>query len=459
MSHIRSRFSKPADNKVIAYTTSLPFDWRLYSQDIRGSIAHARMLAACGIITAHEAAQIEEGLEAIKAELETGKFVFKPELEDIHMAIESRLFEIKGSVAGKLHTGRSRNDQIALDMRLFAKDSLASLISAIWGLQTALVDKAEENIDVIMPGCTHLQHAQPILLAHHLLAYFEMLERDKQRALDCLARADVLPLGSGALAGTGFNIDRQFVARELGFAKISRNSMDAVSDRDFLIELHGICALIMMHLSRLAEEIILWSTSEYNFIELDDEYSTGSSIMPQKKNPDVAELARGKTGRVYGNLVGMLTVMKSLPLSYNRDLQEDKEGIFDTIDTVLASLEVFSGMIATLVVKTEKMLEAAKTGYLLATDVADYLVTKGLSFREAHGITGKLVNYAARLGKELEELTLDEYREFSSVFEEDVLKITLASSIESRNIPGGTSKQQVTRAINEARAMTGKTDV
>ncbi len=459
MSHIRSRFSKPADNKVIAYTTSLPFDWRLYPQDIRGSIAHARMLAACGIITAHEAAQIEEGLEAIKAELETGKFVFKPELEDIHMAIESRLFEIKGSVAGKLHTGRSRNDQIALDMRLFAKDSLASLISAIWGLQTALVDKAEENIDVIMPGCTHLQHAQPILLAHHLLAYFAMLERDKQRALDCLARADVLPLGSGALAGTGFNIDRQFVARELGFAKISRNSMDAVSDRDFLIELHGICALIMMHLSRLAEEIILWSTSEYNFIELDDEYSTGSSIMQQKKNSDVAELARGKTGRVYGNLVGMLTVMKSLPLSYNRDLQEDKEGIFDTIDTVLASLEVFSGMIATLVVKTEKMLEAAKTGYLLATDVADYLVTKGLSFREAHGITGKLVNYAARLGKELEELTLDEYREFSSVFEEDVLKITLASSIESRNIPGGTSKQQVTRAINEARAMTGKTDV
>jgi len=459
MSHIRSRFSKPADNKVIAYTTSLPFDWRLYPQDIRGSIAHARMLAACGIITAHEAAQIEEGLEAIKAELETGKFVFKPELEDIHMAIESRLFEIKGSVAGKLHTGRSRNDQIALDMHLFAKDSLASLISAIWGLQTALVDKAEASIDVIMPGCTHLQHAQPILLAHHLLAYFEMLERDKQRALDCLARADVLPLGSGALAGTGFNIDRQFVARELGFAKISRNSMDAVSDRDFLIELHGICALIMMHLSRLAEEIILWSTSEYNFIELDDEYSTGSSIMPQKKNPDVAELARGKTGRVYGNLIGMLTVMKSLPLSYNRDLQEDKEGIFDTIDTVLASLEVFSGMIATLVIKPEKMLEAAKTGYLLATDVADYLVTKGLSFREAHGITGKLVNYAARLGKELEELTLDEYREFSSVFEEDVLKITLASSIESRNIPGGTSKQQVTRAINEARAVTGKTDV
>ncbi|MDD5486257.1 MAG: argininosuccinate lyase [Dehalococcoidales bacterium] len=459
MSHIRSRFSKPADNKVIAYTTSLPFDWRLYPQDIRGSIAHARMLAACGIITAHEAAQIEEGLEAIKIELETGKFVFKPELEDIHMAIESRLFEIKGSVAGKLHTGRSRNDQIALDMRLFAKDSLASLVSAICSIQAALVDKAEENIDVIMPGCTHLQHAQPILLAHHLLAYFEMLERDKQRALDCLARADVLPLGSGALAGTGFNIDRQFVARELGFAKISRNSMDAVSDRDFLIELHGICALIMMHLSRLAEEIILWSTSEYNFIELDDEYSTGSSIMPQKKNSDVAELARGKTGRVYGNLIGMLTVMKSLPLSYNRDLQEDKEGIFDTIDTVLASLEVFGGMIATLVIKPEKMLEAAKTGYLLATDVADYLVTKGLSFREAHGITGKLVNYAARLGKELEELTLDEYREFSPVFEKDVLKITLASSIESRNIPGGTSKQQVTRAINEARAMTGKTDV
>ncbi|MDD2472280.1 MAG: argininosuccinate lyase, partial [Dehalococcoidales bacterium] len=320
MSHIRSRFTKPAGKKVIEYTTSLPFDCRLYPQDIRGSIAHARMLAKQGIITPDEASQIEEGLVAIRKELDSGTFVFKPELEDIHMAIESRLFEIKGDVAGKLHTGRSRNDQIALDMRLFTKECTEALTAALANLQHALLDKAEAHSDVIMPGCTHLQHAQPVLFAHHLLAYFEMLERDKTRIKDCLQRMDVMPLGSGALAGTGFDLDRSFVAAELGFSRISANSMDAVSDRDYLIELHAACSIIMMHLSRLAEEIILWNTSEYAFVELDDEYSTGSSIMPQKKNPDVAELARGKTGRVYGNLLAMLTVMKSLPLSYNRDL-------------------------------------------------------------------------------------------------------------------------------------------
>ncbi|MDD5604321.1 MAG: argininosuccinate lyase [Dehalococcoidales bacterium] len=455
MSHIRSRFSKPAGKKVIEYTTSLPFDYRLYPQDIRGSIAHARMLAKQGIITPDEASQIEDGLIAIKQELEGGTFVFKPELEDIHMAVESRLFEIKGDVAGKLHTGRSRNDQIALDMRLFAKDCINALIPAITSFQTSLLDKAETHMDVIMPGCTHLQHAQPVLFPHHLLAYFEMLERDKQRAIDCLKRVDVLPLGSGALAGTGFKIDRHFVASELGFSRISANSIDAVSDRDYLIELHAVCALIMMHLSRLAEEIILWSTSEYSFIELDDEYSTGSSIMPQKKNPDVAELARGKTGRVYGNLVAMLTVMKSLPLSYNRDLQEDKEGIFDTFDTVLLSLELFSGMVATLEVKAENMKNAAATGYILATDVADYLVNKGLSFRQAHNITGRLVNYADSLNKPLDQLALNEYQKFSTAFDKDVLLITLESSIESRNIPGGTSKQQVTRALQQARASIG----
>lgn len=456
MSHIRSRFSKPADKKVVSYTTSLPFDYRLYPQDIRGSIAHARMLAAQNIISQQEALEIEDGLVLIQQELDSGNFVFKPELEDIHMAIESRLFELKGDVAGKLHTGRSRNDQIALDMRLFAKDSIKALLSAITDLQNTLIDKAEANIDVIIPGCTHLQHAQPVLIAHHLLAYFEMLERDKQRALDCHKRTDVMPLGSGALAGTGFKIDRQLVAKELGFSAISANSMDAISDRDFLIELHAICSIVMMHLSRMAEEIIIWSTSEYSFIELDDEYTTGSSIMPQKKNPDVAELARGKTGRVYGNLIGLLTVMKSLPLSYNRDLQEDKEGIFDSIDTVLPSLEVFSGMISTLVVKEEETRKAAQKGYLLATDVADYLVTRGLSFREAHKITGRLINYAASLNKPLDEMTLDEYQKFSSVFDEGVLDITLNSSIESRNIPGGTAKQQVTRALKDARATIGR---
>lgn len=453
MSHIRSRFNKPAGKKVIEYTTSLPFDCRLYPQDIRGSIAHARMLAKQGIISADEGRALEEGLIAIREELDSGRFVFKPELEDIHMAVESRLFEIKGDVAGKLHTGRSRNDQIALDMRLFAKDCINAIMGAICNLQHAIVEQAESNTNVIMPGCTHLQHAQPVLFAHHLLAYFEMLERDRQRAKDCLDRMDVLPLGSGALAGTGFNIDREYVARELGFSHLSANSMDAVSDRDYIIELHSACSIIMMHLSRLAEEIILWSTSEYAFIELDDEYSTGSSIMPQKKNPDVAELARGKTGRVFGNLVGMLTVMKSLPLSYNRDLQEDKEGLFDTFDTVMLSLEVFSGMVATLRVKADRMKDAALSGYILATDVADYLVAKGLSFRQAHHITGRLVNYAAGNAKQLDEITLEEYRQFSPAFDEDVLAITLKSSIEARNILGGTSQQQVTRALKQARAL------
>ncbi|MDD4230614.1 MAG: argininosuccinate lyase [Dehalococcoidales bacterium] len=453
MSHIRSRFTKPAGKKVIEYTTSLPFDCRLYPQDIRGSIAHARMLAKQGIITPDEASQIEEGLVAIRKELDSGTFVFKPELEDIHMAIESRLFEIKGDVAGKLHTGRSRNDQIALDMRLFTKECTEALTAALANLQHALLDKAEAHSDVIMPGCTHLQHAQPVLFAHHLLAYFEMLERDKTRIKDCLQRMDVMPLGSGALAGTGFDLDRSFVAAELGFSRISANSMDAVSDRDYLIELHAACSIIMMHLSRLAEEIILWNTSEYAFVELDDEYSTGSSIMPQKKNPDVAELARGKTGRVYGNLVAMLTVMKSLPLSYNRDLQEDKEGLFDTFDTVLASIEVFSGMIATLGIKPEAMEKAASTGYLLATDIADYLVNRGLSFRQAHHITGRLVNYAAGIDKPLDGLTLDEYRKFSPIFDEKVLGITLKSSVESRGVVGGTSPQQVTRALKQARAL------
>jgi len=452
MSHIRSRFSKPAEDKVIEYTTSLPFDWRLYPEDIRGSIAHARMLGSRGIISAGEAVELEEGLLAVKKELDEGRFVFKPELEDIHMAIESRLFELKGDIAGKLHTARSRNDQVALDIRLYVKHKLGELVEGLTGLQKALVSQAGRNQDVTMPGCTHLQHAQPVLLAHHLLAYFEMLQRDKGRAEDCLARTDCMPLGSGALAGTGFDIDREQVARELGFSQISRNSMDAVSDRDFVVEFESCASIIMMHLSRLAEEIVLWSTSEYGFITLDDAYSTGSSIMPQKRNPDVAELGRGKTGRVYGHLVAMLTTLKSLPLSYNRDLQEDKEGLFDTADTVLASLEVFAGMIDTMQVNRDAMLEAAGRGYTLATDVADYLVKKGLSFREAHRITGRLVSYAAGAGKGLEELSLDEYRTFSEAFDKDVQNITVESAVKARNLPGGTAPQQVARALEKARA-------
>jgi len=452
MSHIRSRFSKPAEDKVISYTTSLPFDRRLYPEDILGSIAHARMLGRRGIISPGEAGELEAGLLAVKQELDEGRFVFKPELEDIHMAIESRLFELKGEVAGKLHTARSRNDQVALDTRMYVKRKLGELVDGLKNLQKALVRVADENREVIMPGCTHLQHAQPVLFAHHLLAYFEMLQRDKGRARDCLARTDCLPLGSGALAGTGFDIDREQVAHELGFGQVSQNSMDAVSDRDFVVEFEACASLVMMHLSRLAEEIILWSTSEYGFITLDDAYSTGSSIMPQKRNPDVAELGRGKTGRVYGHLVAMLTTLKSLPLSYNRDLQEDKEGLFDTADTVLSSLDVFAGMVATMQVNRQAMLEAAGRGYTLATDVADYLVKKGLSFREAHRITGRLVSYAAGPGKGLEELSLDEYRRFSDAFEKDVLDITVESAVKARNLPGGTAPQQVARALEKARA-------
>ena len=456
MSHIRSRFTKPANELVIDFTSSLPFDWRLYNEDIQGSIAHARMLGRQGIITVEDAVEIEAGLVIVKQELDEGRFTFRPELEDIHMAVEARLFEIIGNVAGKLHTGRSRNDQIALDMRLFMKNRIQDTLKAIRELQAALVNQAEANTGTIMPGCTHLQHAQPVLFAHHMLAYYEMLERDYQRITGCFERTDFMPLGSGALAGTGFDIDRQFVAGTLGFSRITANSMDAVSDRDFVIEYLAAASLIMMHISRLAEEIILWSTSEYSYIELDEAYSTGSSIMPQKKNPDVAELARGKTGRVYGHLTAMLTTMKALPLSYNRDLQEDKEGLFDTVDTVLMSLRVFAGMVDTMKVNREVLAVQSTAGYTLATDVADYLVKKGVSFRAAHHATGQLVNYAARENKALEELSLKEYRQFCPDFGEDVLLISRESSIQARNIPGGTAEKQVTQAVKQAQAALNK---
>jgi len=447
---------KDSDKLVQGYLASIPFDRRLYSQDIEGSIAHARMLAKQGIIAQSEAKTIIKGLNSIRKEIERGKFQFKTELEDIHMNIEAGLFAKIGDVAGKLHTARSRNDQIALDLRLFVKEEILKTIDKIKALQAALVELAEANKAVIMPGYTHLQQAQPVLLAHHLLAYFEMFERDKERFQDCLKRTDVLPLGSGALAGVPYPLDREFVARELGFSKVSSNSLDAVSDRDFVIEYTAVAAITMMHLSRLAEELILWSSSEFGFIEIGEAFTTGSSIMPQKKNPDVAELARGKTGRVYGNLMGIITTMKSLPLAYNRDMQEDKEGLFGTVDTLQSSLEVFAGMIKTIKVNTERISEAMKTDYILATDLADYLVKKGMPFREAHGVVAKLSEYAMRKGKNFQELGRHEYRKFSPLFGGDVYKITPESSVAARNVVGGTSPQQVGKALRRAKRLIKK---
>ena len=455
MSHIRGRFHKKADKLVTEYTASISFDMRLYRHDIAGSTAHARMLAKQGIILEKEAEIITEGLASIAEEIEQGKFQFNPELEDIHMNIEARLLEKVGEVGGKLHTARSRNDQVALDLRLFTKEAIGDTLLSLKKFQQALISLAEANKGVIMPGYTHLQSAQPVLLAHHLLAYFEMLQRDTDRFNDCLKRTDVMPLGSGAIAGVAYNIDRDFLAHELGFNQLSQNSIDAVSDRDFVVEYEAAASLCMMHLSRLAEEIILWSSAEFNFIELDEAYATGSSIMPQKKNPDVAELVRGKAGRVYGKLMALLVTMKALPLSYNRDLQEDKEGLFDTVDTLLATLEVFAGMIKTLRVKAENTEQAVKRGYILATDLADYLVNKGKPFRTAHDIVARLVSYAMDKGKSFSELSLTEYQGFSPLFGEDVYSITVESSIAARDVIGGTAPKQVERALASAKKRVG----
>ena len=451
MSQIRGRFQKDADRRLTSYTESISYDRRLYPYDIAGSIAHARMLARQGIISATDGETIIKGLETIRQEIEQGQFAFKEELEDIHMNIEARLIELAGEAGRKLHTARSRNDQVALDLRLYLKDAIADTIAAIKDFQSTLLDLAGDNQDAIMPGFTHLQPAQPILLSHHLLAYFEMLQRDVDRCRDCLKRVDVMPLGSGALAGVTYNIDREFVAKELGFKEISRNSLDAVADRDCVVEYQAAASLVMAHLSRLAEEIILWASPGFDFIELDDAYATSSSIMPQKKNPDIAELARGKTGRVYGHLTATLTTLKGLPLAYNRDLQEDKEGLFDTVDTLLATLEVLAGMAGSLRFKTANMLKALEAGYLLATDLADYLVRKGEPFRTAHGIVAGLVSYAAEQHKSLAELTLEEYRRFSPQFDEDIHNITMASAVAARDIPGGTAPEQVQQALAAAR--------
>ncbi len=455
MSHIRGRFQKAASKLMAGYTASIPHDARLYPYDIVGSIAHAKMLAKQGIISLEESKVIIKGLESIREEIEQGRFQFNVELEDIHMNIEARLLSKVGEVAGKLHTARSRNEQIALDLRLFTKELVSKTLAGLQELQRTLVKLAEANNNVMLPGYTHLQPAQPVLLAHHLLAYFEMLRRDGDRFGDCLKRVDVMPLGSGALAGVAYNIDREFVARELGFSQISKNSIDAVSDRDFVLEYEAAASLCMMHLSRLAEEIILWSSEEFDFIELDEAYAISSSIMPQKKNPDVAELARGKTGQVYGHLVALLATMKALPLAYNRDLQEDKEGFFDVADTLLATLMVLNGLVATLRIKSENTKQAVKRGYILATDLADYLVRKGVAFRTAHNIVSKLVRYAIEKEKSFSEIRLSEYKDFSPLFEKDVYSITVESSLAARDITGGTAPKQVAQALSAAKKVLG----
>jgi argininosuccinate lyase len=441
--------SKSGD--VQEYVGSLQFDRRLYRHDIAGSMAHVRMLARQRILTEDEAARLVSGLQQVLDELDRGAFAFDPADEDIHMAIEARLFRFVGDVAGKLHTARSRNDQVALDVRMYVRDEIDILRVELRGLRRALVDLGQQNSGVIVPGYTHLQQAQPVLFAHHMLAYFEMFTRDDERLAACRDRVNILPLGSGALAGVPYPIDRASVASELGFDGVSRNSMDAVADRDFVAEFLFCCALVMMHISRLAEELILWSSAEFGFVTLGEGFTTGSSIMPQKRNPDVAELARGKSGRVYGDLLAMLTTLKGLPLTYNRDLQEDKVYLFDAVDTVRPTVRIFSQMLPTVAVHADRMHDAMKD-YVLATDLADYLVRRGLPFREAHGIAARLSRYASNAGKPFGKLSLDEYRGFSPLFEADVLAITANSSVEARDVPGGTAPARVKTALEDARA-------
>jgi argininosuccinate lyase len=433
------------------YTASIMYDWRLYRHDITGSLAHVRMLARQGIVSNEDAKLIVEGLTSICQEIQDNTFPWQEHLEDLHMNIEARLYEKIGPAAGKLHTARSRNDQVATDMRLYVKEIVGETLKHVWALQEALLNKAQDYKGLLMPGYTHLQRAQPVLLAHHLLAYFQMLRRDAVRLKAARTMADVLPLGSGALAGSPYPLDRDWVAQELGFANISDNSMDAVSDRDFVLDYLYAAAVTMSHLSRLGEELILWSTEEFGFVRIEDSFTTGSSIMPQKRNPDFAELARGRTGRTYGNLLGLLTTIKGLPLTYNRDLQEDKEALFDSVDTLLPTLEVFSGMVAGLKFDAKRMQKAAEGGYSLATDLADYLVIKGMPFREAHGVVAALSRYAEEKEKTFQMLSLVEYHSFSSLFDEDVYKINLRSAVASRNVPGGTAPLAVEQSLAAAR--------
>ena len=433
------------------YTVSIDYDRRLYKQDIAGSIAHAKMLAKQGIISQEDAAQITQGLQTIETEIRDDKFPWDPALEDLHMNIESRLHTLIGATAGRLHTARSRNDQVAVDLRLYTKTTIVELVKGLRGVQRALIDLAGRHQDVVMPGYTHLQRAQPVLFAHHMLAYFEMFQRDIGRFQDCHQRTDVMPLGSGALAGVAYQTDREFLAVELGFSKISANSMDAVSDRDFVVEFLAAASVCMMHFSRMSEELVLWSSGEFGFIRLSDDFTTGSSIMPQKRNPDFAELARGKTGRVYGDLIGLLTTLKGLPLTYNRDLQEDKEGFFDAADTLTTTLDVFQGMLPGMKLNEERVSSLAGESQMLATDLADYLVGKGMPFREAHGIMRELSHHCDNWGIGLQDLPLVEYQKFSALFQDDVYDITAESSAAARDNPGGTAPVRVAAALSDAK--------
>ena len=446
------RFAKGNDHLMEDFHSSITFDKRLYKEDITGSLAHSAMLAKQGIISAEEGELIAGALKEILAEIESGKAEFDVAAEDIHMNVETMLIAKIGDVGKKLHTARSRNDQVALDCRLYLLKETDSVIALLKELEETLLTMAGEHTETVMPGYTHLQKAQPVTFAHHLLAYFEMFLRDIGRLNDSKKRLSVMPLGSGALAGTVFPLDREFVGRELGFKAISANSMDGVSDRDFVIEFLSAAALIMAHLSRFCEEVILWATGEFAFVSLDDAYSTGSSIMPQKKNPDAAELIRGKTGRVYGDLMTLLTVMKGLPLAYNKDMQEDKEALFDAVDTVKGCLMVFRPMLATLTIREEEMREKAEGGFINATDAADYLAERGVPFREAHAVIGNIVLHCEKEGKALKELTLKEWQRFSPVSQEDIYEfIAIENSVKRRDIPGAPAPAQTKKALADAK--------
>ncbi|MBQ3181515.1 MAG: argininosuccinate lyase [Clostridia bacterium] len=448
------RFSKATDALVDDFNSSIRFDARMYRQDITGSMAHAEMLGRQGIIPSEDADLIVKTLAEILADIEDGKVEFLIDAEDIHMNIETILIERIGDAGKKLHTGRSRNDQVALDLRMYLRDEVAEIEKMLKDAMKTVLDIASENVDTIMPGYTHLQKAQPVTAAHHFMAYFQMFSRDLDRLRDCFKRINILPLGSGALAGTTYPLDREFVAQKLGFDGITRNSMDGVSDRDFAIELSSVLSILMMHLSRFCEELVLWSSHEFSFVEMDDSYSTGSSIMPQKKNPDVAELIRGKTGRVYGSLTTLLTMMKGLPLAYNKDMQEDKEAVFDAVDTVKLCLPVFTNMIKTMTIKEEKMARGATGGFTNATDLADYLVKCGVPFRSSHAIVGKMVAKAVEKGCDLDEFTLEEMKEFSDLIGEDIYDaIAIKTCVDERNVIGGPAKNQVLTEIENGRKL------
>ncbi len=446
------RFRGKTDEIVDRFNASLSFDRRLYAYDVQGSIAHCRMLAKQGIIGEDEASKIIDALAEVKLEMDHSDYVFDKHHEDIHSLVEKALVDKVGPLGEKLHTGRSRNDQVSLDVRLFVKDAVSMVVELIKEAQRALIVLAEKDIDLVVPGYTHMQRAQPVLISHHLLAYFEMLKRDRMRFSECLNRVNVLPLGSAALAGSTFALDRKLVAEELGFDNLSENSMDAVSDRDFVLDFLYASSVLMMHLSRLSEELILWSTQEFGFVNLPDALCTGSSIMPQKKNPDLPELMRGKTGRIYGHLMGLLTTMKGLPLSYNKDMQEDKEPLFDTVDTVENCLLVVSRLLQGISFNGEIMKEATETGYLAATDLADYLVTRGVTFREAHETVGKIVLFAMDKNRELKELSLDEMKKFNRQIEEDVYEwLDPEMCVKRRNLPGGTGPEAVKASLKRAK--------